>query len=174
MIKLLISEPSLILKAKLNEYTQQVIEEKDEFNYCVFDFEETPLDEIIDTLQSPSFSSEKKVVVCKNPYFIKDGKIKNGFVFFEDGRVMKQVNVEGIKAEDFRIQNLALLSDNEIESLNLRATMDVVNQNITSFKSFVAGKVQAKSDKKARRKAELIQKAERKEQRLERRIEKEK
>lgn len=104
----------------------------------------------------------------------KDGKIKNGFVFFEDGRVMKQVNVEGMKAEDFRIQNLALLSDNEIESLNLRATMDVVNQNITNFKSFVAGKVQAKSDKKARRKAELIQKAERKEQRLERRIEKEK
>ena len=79
MIKLLISEPSLILKAKLNEYTQQVIEEKDEFNYCVFDFEETPFDEIIDALQSPSFSSEKKVVLCKNPYFIKPEKIKLPF-----------------------------------------------------------------------------------------------
>ena len=79
MIKLLISEPSLILKAKLKEYTKQVIEEKDDFNYCVFDFEETPFDEIIDTLQSPSFSSEKKVVICKNPYFIKPEKIKLPF-----------------------------------------------------------------------------------------------
>ena len=79
MIKLIISEPSLLLKAKLNEYTFEVIDEKDEFNYCVFDFEETPLDEIIDTLQSPSFSSEKKVVVCKNPYFIKDSKVKLPF-----------------------------------------------------------------------------------------------
>ena len=79
MIKLLISEPSLILKAKLKEYTEQVIEEKDDFNYCVFDFEETSFDEIIDTLQSPSFSSEKKVVICKNPYFIKPEKIKLPF-----------------------------------------------------------------------------------------------
>ena len=79
MVRLIISEPSLLLKAKLNEYTFEVIDEKDEFNYCVFDFEENPLDEIIDTLQSPSFSSEKKVVVCKNPYFIKDGKIKLPF-----------------------------------------------------------------------------------------------
>ena len=80
MIRLLISEPSLILKAKLNEYVDEVIEYKDEFNYCVFDFEETPLDEIIDALQSPSFTSEKKVVVCKNPYFIKDEKVKLSFV----------------------------------------------------------------------------------------------
>lgn len=79
MIKLLISEPSLILKAKLKEYTEQVIEEKDDFNYCVFDFEETSFNEIIDTLQSPSFSSEKKVVICKNPYFIKPEKIKLPF-----------------------------------------------------------------------------------------------
>ena len=37
MIRLLISEPSLILKGKLNQYTKNVIEEKDEFNYNVFD-----------------------------------------------------------------------------------------------------------------------------------------
>ena len=49
MVRLIISEPSLLLKAKLNEYTFEVIDEKDEFNYCVFDFEENPLDEIIDT-----------------------------------------------------------------------------------------------------------------------------
>ena len=71
MVRLLISEPSLILKGKLNTYTYEVIEEKDEFNYIVFDFEENSFEEIIDALQTPSFSSVKKVVICKNPYFIK-------------------------------------------------------------------------------------------------------
>ena len=79
MIRLLISEPSLILKGKLNQYTKNVIEEKDEFNYNVFDFEENSFEEIVDALQTPSFSSLKKVVVCKNPYFIKDSKIKLPF-----------------------------------------------------------------------------------------------
>lgn len=79
MVKLIISEPSLLLKSKLNEYTYAVIDEKDDFNYCVFDFEETPLDEIIDALQTPCFSSEKKIVICKNPYFIKDEKVKLPF-----------------------------------------------------------------------------------------------
>lgn len=79
MNRLIISEPSILLKSKLNEYTSEVIEEKDDFNYCVFDFEETPLDEIIDALQSPAFGSEKKVVICKNPYFIKDSKLKLPF-----------------------------------------------------------------------------------------------
>lgn len=79
MIRLIISEPSLLLKAKLNQYIDEVIEDRNDFNYCVFDFEETPLDEIIDALQMPSFGSDKKVVVCKNPYFIKDEKIKLPF-----------------------------------------------------------------------------------------------
>ncbi len=79
MIRLLISEPSLLLKAKLNEYTNAIVEHKDEFNYSVFDFEETPLVDIIDALQSPSFGSDKKVVICKNPYFIKDEKLKLPF-----------------------------------------------------------------------------------------------
>lgn len=79
MIRLLISEPSLILKGKLNQYTKSVIEEKDEFNYNVFDFEENSFEEIVDALQTPSFSSLKKVVVCKNPYFIKDSKVKLPF-----------------------------------------------------------------------------------------------
>ena len=79
MNRLIISEPSILLKSKLNEYTNEVIEEKDDFNYCVFDFEETPLEEIIDALQTPSFSSKKKVVICKNPYFIKDSKLKLPF-----------------------------------------------------------------------------------------------
>ena len=60
MIRLLISEPSLILKGKLNQYTKNVIEEKDEFNYNVFDFEENSFEEIVDALQTPSFSSLKK------------------------------------------------------------------------------------------------------------------
>ena len=79
MFRLLISEPSLILKVKLNQYTKDVIEEKDEFNYNVFDFEENSFEEIVDALQTPSFSSLKKVVVCKNPYFIKDSKVKLPF-----------------------------------------------------------------------------------------------
>ena len=79
MVRLIISEPSLLLKAKLNEYTNEVIEEKDDFNYCVFDFEETPFLEIIDSLQTPSFSTLRKVVICKNPYFIKGEKVKLAF-----------------------------------------------------------------------------------------------
>ncbi len=79
MIRLLISEPSLLLKAKINEYTYAILESKNDFNYCTFDFEETPLDEIIDTLQSPAFGSDKKMVICKNPYFIKDEKLKLPF-----------------------------------------------------------------------------------------------
>ena len=88
MVRLIISEPSLILKAKLNQYTKEVIEEKDEFNYNVFDFEENSFEEIVDALQTPSFSSEKKVVICKNPYFIKDNKIKLPFV--NDIKVLEQ------------------------------------------------------------------------------------
>ena len=79
MVRLIISEHSLILKGKLNQYTKAVIEEKDEFNYNVFDFEENSFEEIIDALQTPSFSSLKKVVIAKNPYFIKDSKIKLPF-----------------------------------------------------------------------------------------------
>ena len=79
MVRLLIGEPSLLLKAKINEYTNEVIEEKDDFNYCVFDFEESSFEEIIDCLQTPSFSTLRKVVVCKNPYFIKGDKIKVPF-----------------------------------------------------------------------------------------------
>lgn len=79
MVRLLISEPSLILESKLNAYTKAVIEEKDEFNYNVFDFEENSFEEIVDALQTPSFSSEKKVVIAKNPYFIKDSKVKLPF-----------------------------------------------------------------------------------------------
>lgn len=79
MIKLIISEPSLILKAKLNEYVNQVIDQKDDFNYCVFDFEENSFEEIVDSLQTPSFSSLNKVVIAKNPYFIKDSKVKLPF-----------------------------------------------------------------------------------------------
>ena len=79
MIRLLISEPSLVLKAKLNEYSSEVIEERDDFNYCVFDFEESSFEEIIDCLQTPSFSTLRKVVICKNPYFIKGEKIKLPF-----------------------------------------------------------------------------------------------
>ncbi|MBO5385043.1 hypothetical protein J6A64_01895 [bacterium] len=104
----------------------------------------------------------------------KKGKIINGFVFFADGRVMKQVSVVGIKADDFRIQNLSSLSDSDIKTLGLRETMSIIDENITKFKAFVAEKVQVRSDKKARRQAELSQKAERKKQRMGRIAEKEK
>lgn len=80
MIRLLISDPSLVLQAKISEYSKAVIEEKNDFNYCTFDFEINPLDEIIECLQSPAFGSEKKVVICKNPYFLKESKIKLPFV----------------------------------------------------------------------------------------------
>ena len=104
----------------------------------------------------------------------KKGKIINGFVFFADGRVMKQVSVVGIKADDFRIQNLSSLSDSDIKTLGLRETMSIIDENITKFKAFVTEKVQARSDKKTRRQAELSQKAERKKQRMGRIAEKEK
>ena len=103
----------------------------------------------------------------------KDGRVINGFLFFEDGRVMKQIRTDGQKAEDFRIQNLAELSDTDIKNLKLRETMEIVDENITKFKFFVSEKVQARSDKKIRVQTELAQKAERKEQRIEKRAEKE-
>ncbi|MBR6722863.1 hypothetical protein IKL64_05365 [bacterium] len=104
----------------------------------------------------------------------KEGRVINGFLFFEDGRVMKQIRTEGQKAEDFRIQNLIELSDTDIKNLKLRETMEIVDENITKFKSFVSEKVQARSDKKIRRQTELTQKAERKKQRMEKVAEKEK
>ena len=104
----------------------------------------------------------------------KKGKVLNGFVFFEDGRVMKQASVVGIKADDFRIQNLVSLSDSDIKSLGLRETMNVINENITKFKSFVSEHVQARADKKLRRQAILAQQAERHQQLVEKRLEREK
>ena len=44
MVKLIISEPSIILKSTLKEMVDEVIDEKDEFNYNVFDFEDTPFE----------------------------------------------------------------------------------------------------------------------------------
>lgn len=79
MNRLIVSEPSIIFKKKLNEYINENIDEKNEFNFCTFDFEENSLEEILDCLQTPAFGSEKKVVVCKNPYFFKDSKIKLPF-----------------------------------------------------------------------------------------------
>lgn len=79
MVKLIISEPSIILKSTLKEMVDEVIDEKDEFNYNVFDFEETPFEEIVDCLQTPSFSSPNKVVICKNTYFIGEPKKKLPF-----------------------------------------------------------------------------------------------
>ena len=79
MVILLVGDKSLLLTKKLNEYTSQVIDEKDEFNYQVFDMEETPIDEIIDNFNMPSFTSLKKVVVLKNPYFIDNEKQKLPF-----------------------------------------------------------------------------------------------
>lgn len=79
MIRIIISENSILLNSKLNAYTKEIIAEKDDFNYAVFDFEETPLEDIIATLDSPSFLGDKKMVIAKNPYFFKDEKIKLPF-----------------------------------------------------------------------------------------------
>lgn len=79
MIRLIISEPSILLKQTLNQLTNELLDYKDDFNYCVFDFEETPLDEILDSLETPAFGSLKKMVICKNPYFIKGEKVKLPF-----------------------------------------------------------------------------------------------
>ena len=79
MIKLIISEPSSFLKEKIDKYVSSVINERNEFNYNVFDFEVNPLDEIIDSLNTYPFLDDKKVVICKNPYFIKDAKMKLPF-----------------------------------------------------------------------------------------------
>ena len=99
------------------------------------------------------------------------GKIVNGFVFFADGKVMKQVSVEGIKAEDFRIQNLSVLSDTDIKDIKLRETMEIIDKNITDFRTFVAEKLQAKSDRKAQRQSDLAGVAQRREARAARKVE---
>lgn len=79
MIKVLLGETSKLMNKKIEEYTSSSIDERDDFNYCVFDFEINPLDEILDCLSSPSFSSPKKVVICKNPFFFSSKKVKTQF-----------------------------------------------------------------------------------------------
>lgn len=76
---LLISDPSLLLKSTLNQIINEALPFKDELNCIDVDFENTSLDEIIDQLQTPSFNSEKKVVIAKNPYFFSDEKKKLPF-----------------------------------------------------------------------------------------------
>ena len=102
-----------------------------------------------------------------------NGKTINGFVFFKDGKVMKQINSEGIKSEDFRVTNLATLSDTDIKNLKLNETMEIVDNNITAFRKFVAEKLQTKADKKLNRQAELAQSAQRREERQARKLENE-
>ena len=99
------------------------------------------------------------------------GKVTDGFVFFADGKVMKQASVEGIKVEDFRIQNLVTLSDTDIKNIKLKEIMGIVDKNITDFKTFVAEKLQAKSDKKAQRQSKLAGIAQRREERAARKVE---
>jgi len=79
MNRLIISDASLLLKRQLNQYVSEAIEEKNEFNYLSFDFIENSLDEILDALETPTFFGDKKVVVCKNPYFINNAKVKLPF-----------------------------------------------------------------------------------------------
>lgn len=79
MIYLLISEPSLLLKSKLNELIHQSVKEVDDFNCVYLDFENHSLDIIIEQLQTPSFTSDKKVIIVKNPYFFTEEKKKLPF-----------------------------------------------------------------------------------------------
>jgi len=77
MIYLLISEPSLLLKSTINQIVDKSISFKDEFNYVSFDFETNSLETIIDSLQTPAFGSERKVVIAKNPFFLEEEKKKS-------------------------------------------------------------------------------------------------
>lgn len=79
MIKLIISEQSLYLKMTLNKIIGEILEHRDEFNFASFDFETTALNDILDEASTPSFSSDKKVIVAKNPFFFKDTKFKTPF-----------------------------------------------------------------------------------------------
>lgn len=79
MIRLIIGEPSLLLSSKIKNYTDEVLEYKDDFNFITYDFENNSLEEIISSLETPSFGYDKKVVLCKNPYFFKDEKMKLPF-----------------------------------------------------------------------------------------------
>jgi len=79
MIKVLLGESSKLMNKKIEQYTSSSIDERDDFNYCIYDFETSPLDEIIDCLSSPSFTSPKKVVICKNPFFFSTEKVKTEF-----------------------------------------------------------------------------------------------
>ena len=92
---LLISDPSLLLKSTLNQIINEALPFKDELNCIDVDFENTSLDEIIDQLQTPSFNSEKKVVIAKNPYFFSDEKKK---LPFENN--LKLLNILGIEVPD--------------------------------------------------------------------------
>lgn len=79
MTYLILGDQSLILKSTLNQIIQAAIDHVDDFNYASFDFENNPLEEIIDCLETPAFLSDKKVVVIKRPYFFVDDKKKLPF-----------------------------------------------------------------------------------------------
>ncbi len=79
MIYLILSDQSLILKSTLNQIISSSIDHIDDFNYASFDFENNPLEEIIDFLQTPAFASDKKVALVKKPYFFVDERKKLPF-----------------------------------------------------------------------------------------------
>ena len=80
MVKMLVGDTSLMLTSKLNEYVDDFLEYRDDFNYVSMDFELDSFEDIIECLQTPAFGSLHKVVVCKNPYFFSNEKVKLTFI----------------------------------------------------------------------------------------------
>ena len=76
MIYVLYGDEEFLLEKKLNELKEKYNISMENMNLNVYDALETPIQEIIDDCNMPSFFSEYKMVLVKNPYFCTTQKVK--------------------------------------------------------------------------------------------------
>ena len=76
-----------------------------------------------------------------------DNKLENTFVFFADGKAAKQKKLSEA-TNDFRLNNLIQISDNEINQLGIKNIFESLNKQFADFKNFIIEKRNTKVTKK--------------------------
>ena len=71
---LIYGEEPFLLENKLNNLKKKYNVSEEDFNYIVYDLEESSLSNIIEDCLTPPFLTETKMVVCKNPNFLTTKK----------------------------------------------------------------------------------------------------
>lgn len=69
---------NFIIDESLKEITQKSIAEEDlEFNVVAYDMEDTSISTAIEEAETMPFLGERKLVICKNAYFLSTAKVKS-------------------------------------------------------------------------------------------------